>query len=148
MAVTSKGGVFVLESRDGQPVEHQCAEPAIVREYGRDRLRCKETYVAPFKAAESPYRSGNFVAPPKPKAPIEIPAAICDPNGPGRNVQVSFVVDTDGKVLLVDILAAAKQCQIPELETALRKVTFEPGTVNGEPVITSWFTIIFLKKNM
>lgn len=142
VAVGSSGAVYFLESSGGFWVEHQCTEPAVIQEFGWERLRCKESYVAPPQASVIPFRPGGRVLPPKPKQRIEIPAAICDPAGPGRNVQVELVVDTSGNVLAANILAAAKQCHIAELEHFLTQLKLTPGTLGGAPVVTTWFTII------
>lgn len=142
MAVTSGGALFVVESDGSRSTEHRCVEPAVVTEFGRERLRCKENYIAPFKAKETPYRSGGGVSSPRPTSNLKIPAGICEPSY--TRVQVDFVIDVTGKVLLADVMAAPRQCHMRELEAALQQFTFEPGTFRGAPVITTWFTIINL----
>jgi hypothetical protein len=145
MAVTSGGALYVVESDGSRSTEHRCVEPAVVTEFGRERLRCKENYIAPFKATETPYRPGGGVSSPRPMADLKIPAGICDPSS--TRVQVDFVIDVTGKVLLADVMAAPKQCHMRELEAALYQFTFEPGTFRGAPVITTWFTIINLSSD-
>ncbi len=142
IAVDSSGAVYFVESSGGSWVEHQCAEPAVIQQFGFERLRCKESYVPPPQASVIPFRPGGDVLPPKLKERIEIPAAICDPAGPGRNVQVDFIVGTTGNVLAANILIAAKQCHIPELEHFLTQLRLTPGTLGGTPVVTKTFTII------
>jgi hypothetical protein len=142
VAVTASGKVYLL---DEFAREYPCVEAAIVREFGKERLRCKERYNPPFKASELPLRTSGSVIAPKPQTKLEIPPEICDPAGPGRSVQVEFVVDTNGSVLMADVLVAAKQCNLLELEAALRAVKFSPGSYNGAPMITSWFAIIPVK---
>jgi hypothetical protein len=38
-----------------------------------------------------------------------------------------------------------KQCDVRALESYLRGLDLDPGTVDGAPVMTSWFTILFLQ---
>lgn len=138
MAVTSAGVVYLGEYR--------CAKPSIVREFGKERLRCLERYEAPFRADQLPMRVSAPVRAPRPRSEIRIPAKICDPAGPGRMLQIELIVDTTGKVLMADLLVVPKQCDIRALETHLRGLQLEPGTLDGAPVLTSWFTIVHLQK--
>lgn len=146
-AITPAGAVFELQKRDGGFTEHRCAEPAIVREFSWERLVCKETYVAPFKAAERPIRVGGGVSRPTAHAHITVPDEICRTLGSGNNTIVEVVVDTDGKVLGARVMTASRQCDVAALESAVMKATFEPGMFNGTPVMTLVTISVFPPEN-
>jgi hypothetical protein len=145
IAVAADGVVHIVEGTDPTPDVHRCDEPKVLRLFGRERLRCAERFVMPYKAESIPFRAGNDVRPPCPKAPIRVPPRACDPTAPGRKLQVELIVDTSGKVLFVDLLGIPKECDLPALESYLDSIEFEPATLNGAPVIASWFTIAWLR---
>jgi len=142
-ALMSAGHLLVLsrERISGPIEEYECADPAIVLEFGKERLRCKERYVPPFGAASAPFRTGGGVAAPRPVNPLFVNPAICKVE-PGKALQVEFVVGEDGTVRMVDVLVAPIGCDIPAVASSLAKTKFVPGSLNSAPVMTSWFTII------
>jgi hypothetical protein len=144
VAVAASGRVLTLtKNRSTDPLqEHECVTPAIVREFGRERLRCKEKYNPPFRAEELAFRVGGDVKPPQPAVPIKVDSKICELT-PGKKLQVEFVIGEDGSVRMVDILDAPEKCDVPAVSAALQMVHFSPGTLQGAPIQTSWFTIIF-----
>lgn len=142
-ALTSTGHLRVLSrERIGDSIEeYECADPAIVLEFGKERLRCKERYRPPFGAASAPFRAGGGVTAPRPVNPLFVNPAICKVE-PGKALQVEFVVSEDGTVRMVDVLVAPIGCDVPAVALSLAKTKFIPGSLDSAPVMTSWFTII------
>ncbi len=105
--LTASGRMLVVtRSTPEEALEaFSCSEAAIVVELGKERLRCKERYVAPPHAGQVPFRVSAMVTPPQPLAPLTVDPAIC-PLGNGRKLQVELVVGEDGRVRMVDVLAA------------------------------------------
>lgn len=143
-AITSRGEVTLLTSSHADdPVGlYQCTQPGIVQEFGKSRLRCMERYVPPFHAADIPYRVGGVVTAPQPLQRLTVDPRICS-IGPGKTLQADFIVGDDGKVRMVDIFAAPAGCDVPAATAVLEKALFRPGTMQGAPVTTVWFTILF-----
>lgn len=144
VAVTASGRVMTItKDLSTDPLQpYECVSPAIVREFGKERLRCKEKYKPPFRAEELAFRVGGDVKPPRPAVPLVVNSKICELSA-GRKLQVEFVIGEDGSVRMVDILDAPEKCDVPAVSAALQTVQFRSGTLQGAPVQTSWFTIIF-----
>lgn len=144
IAVSPARQVHLVESIGSEAAPYPCVAPAIVIEFGRERLRCTERYVAPYRANVVPVRAAGRVSPPRPKWEIRVPAEICTSKASG-NLSVEFVIDASGSVLMVDVLAVPRYCNMPRLETYLQSLKFEPGSLGGAPLMTSWFTIIAMR---
>jgi hypothetical protein len=145
VVVTSSGAVYRLtrESPNYPVSERSCLQPMVATEYGRERLRCKESYSPPARATDIPLRSGDPVSiAPRPMTPLVLDPSVCGTGAAGEHASVEFIVSEQGKVLLAEILTAPKPCDLPALSGNLQRVQFKPGTLNGAPILTSWFTMI------
>jgi hypothetical protein len=145
VVVMPSGTVYRItrERSDSSLSENSCVQPFVATEYGRQRLRCKESYSPPYRAGDLALRVGGpDVVAPRPVAPLHLDPAVCGSGKPGEGAQVEFVISEEGKVLLADVFAVPKPCDLPALVAGLRKVQFTPGTLRGTPMLTSWFTIV------
>jgi hypothetical protein len=137
IVVTASGAVHIL------PSGYSCLQPFVATEYGSERLRCRENYSPPYRAAELPLRTGApAIVAPRPMAPLRLDPVVCGSGKPGEHAAVEFVVSEEGKVLLADVLTAPKPCDVSALAANLLSVRFAPGTFRGTPTLTAWFTMV------
>jgi hypothetical protein len=151
MAVTSTGAVYVLQSEtiEQEPAEYRCVEPRIIQEFGRERLRCKERYIAPFNPSESPLTVDfRVVKPPAPRrlGRILIPPELCEDQA-FVSFMVEFIIDTNGKVVMAEVgSASSRDCDLPAIEDWLGGLEFRPGMWNGAPVCTRYLFPAYVEK--
>ncbi|HKR64566.1 MAG TPA: hypothetical protein VJZ00_12610 [Thermoanaerobaculia bacterium] len=143
--VVGSSGTLTLLTRN-RPTdrldEYRCVEPVVVRAFGKQRLRCKERYVAPAGFDETPFRVSGDITPPQLTQALTVPSRLCTVT-PGTSLKVDFVVGRDGRVRMVDILGAPEDCDVPATAAALEKVAFRPATLSGSPVTALWFMIVW-----
>lgn len=67
--------------------------------------------------------------------------AICSFEDEG-SVFLELIIGRDGAVKMVDVLSAPLDYDVQAAAAQVKKATLTPGTLDGQPVTTSWFTII------